>query len=121
VRGHATLGTVLASLLIEQLLKRITNPTFLTFRRIAMKIQDLSKELSHEDRAVRGGGAGPIANVGLMGGSQFDDTSGFRFASPDTNLAINTLPQINVAPTVTTLDVTKLTDVLGSLGTSIKQ
>jgi hypothetical protein len=47
---------------IEQMLNRVTNSTFLTFRRIEMKIQDLSKELDTETMsAVRGGDNGNSA------------------------------------------------------------
>jgi hypothetical protein len=85
-----------------------------------MKIQDLSKELSHEDRAVRGG-VGSVSNVGIIGGSEFLDNSGGNIGSSNTNLAIGTLSQANVAPETTTKDVLKTVNVLGSLGTFVGQ
>ena len=79
-----------------------------------MKIQDLSKDLSHEDSAaVRGGNTSQIGvNVG---GSQ-SVGGGFLFASPVTQVSG---PQIN-ANTSTTTDVNVAT-IANSAFTTIGQ
>jgi hypothetical protein len=85
-----------------------------------MKIQDLSKDLSHEERAVRGGSN---ANIGYIGGPELLQSNGPSLFSPSTAVIVDTPTQIqtNVAPVTTTLDVSKIANVLGSLGTSIAQ
>jgi len=86
-----------------------------------MKIQDLSKELSHEERAVRGGSN---VNFGYIGGPELaQGGSAPSLFSPSTAVIVDTptQTQTNVAPVTTTLDVSKLASVLGSLGTSIAQ
>ena len=85
-----------------------------------MKIQDLSKELSQEERAVRGGSN---TNVGFIGGPALVQANGPSLFSPSTAVVVDTPTQIqtNVAPVTTTLDVSKVSNVLGSLGTLIAQ
>jgi hypothetical protein len=85
-----------------------------------MKIQDLSKELSHEERAVCGGAN---VNNGLIVGPSLVENGGASLFSPNTTVLIapQTQNQTNVAPVMTTLDVSKTASVLGSLGTLIAQ
>ena len=85
-----------------------------------MKIQDLSKELSHEERAVRGGSN---TNIGFIGAPTLVQSNGPSLFSPNTAVEVFTPTQIqtNVAPVTTTLDVSKTANVLGSLGTLIAQ
>jgi hypothetical protein len=84
-----------------------------------MKIQDLSKELSQE-RAVRGGSN---TNIGYIGAPELFQSGGPSLFSPSTAVVVDTPTQIqtNVAPVTTSLDVAKITNVLGSLGTSVGQ
>ncbi len=78
-----------------------------------MKIQDLSKDLSHEDSAaVRGG----TTQVGLNAGGSQSVAGGFLFASPVTQVSG---PQIN-ANTNTTTDV-NVASVLNSAFAGIGQ
>jgi hypothetical protein len=85
-----------------------------------MKIQDLSKELSNEERAVRGGSN---TNAGYIGGPELVQNGGPALFSPSTAVIVDTptQSQSNVAPVTTTLDVAKTANVLGSLGTLIGQ
>jgi hypothetical protein len=85
-----------------------------------MKIQDLSKELNHEERAVRGGSN---TNVGYIGAPVLFQSGGPSLFSPSTAVIVDTPTQIqtNVAPVTTTLDVSKISNVVGSLGTLIGQ
>jgi hypothetical protein len=108
----------LALLLIEQMLKRVTNLTFLTltFRRIEMIVKDLeiAQELSHEESAaVRGGNT---TQIGVnLGGSQ-SVAGGFLFGSP---VAQVSGPQLN-ANNSTTTDVNVAT-IANSAFTTIGQ
>jgi hypothetical protein len=85
-----------------------------------MKIQDLSKELTQEERAVRGGSN---TNVGIIGAPTLVQSGGPSLFSPNTAVEVFTPTQIqtNVAPVTTSLDVTKTANVLGSLDTLIGQ
>jgi hypothetical protein len=85
-----------------------------------MKIQDLSKELSNEERAVRGGANLNVANIG---GPTLVQGGGPRLFSPNTTVLVDspTVSQVNVAPITTTLDVSKTANVLGSLDSLIAQ
>jgi hypothetical protein len=85
-----------------------------------MKVQDLSKELSDEERAVRGGSN---ANIGFIGGPELAQSGGPSLFSPSTAVVVDTPTQIqtNVAPVTTTLDSLNTANVVGSLGTLIGQ
>ena len=86
-----------------------------------MNIKDLemTKELSLEERAVRGGSS----NVGYIGGPVLAANGGASFFSPATNVQIfaPVQTQTNVDPTTITSDVSKNANVLGSLGTLVHQ
>jgi hypothetical protein len=86
-----------------------------------MNIKDLemTKELSHEERAVRGGSA----NFGYIGGPVLATNGGASFFSPATNVQIfaPVQTQTNVDPTTISESVSKSANVLGSLGTLIHQ
>jgi hypothetical protein len=84
-----------------------------------IKDLDMTKELSLEERAVRGGSA----NYGYIGGPVLATSGGASFFSPATNVQIFTpvQTQTNVEPTTITSDVSKSANVLGSLGTLIAQ
>jgi hypothetical protein len=86
-----------------------------------MNIKDLeiTQELSHDERAVRGGSA----NYGYIGGPVLAANGGASLFSPQTNVQIYTpvQTQTNVDPVTITQDLTKTANVLGSLGTFIKQ
>jgi hypothetical protein len=82
-----------------------------------MEINDLavSKELSHEERAVRGG-AGNIAVIG--GQYAHNSVSGFAFGSPQTNVNIGPTVTQNYAPVsvdLNTFTLTKNLEAFGSL------
>src|ERR1700729_4650810 len=81
-----------------------------------MNIQDLemTQDLSHEERAVRGGSA----NFGYIGGPVLAPSGGPSLFSPSTNVQIFTpvQTQTNVDPTTITSEVSKSANVLGSLG-----
>ena len=87
-----------------------------------MNIKDLemTKELSLEERAVRGGG--DSANFGYIGGPALATSGGTSFFSPSTNVQIfaPVQTQTNVDPTVVTESLSQTANVLGSLGTLIK-
>jgi hypothetical protein len=80
---------------------------------------DTSKELTEAERQVRGGSG----NFGYIGGPVLATNGGDSLFSPDTNVQIDTpvQTQTNVDPTTITSDVTKNANVLGSLGTLIKE
>ena len=61
-----------------------------------MKIQDLSKELTQEERAVRGGSN---ANIGFIGAPTLVQSGGPSLFSPSTAVIVDTPTQIqtNVA------------------------
>jgi hypothetical protein len=84
-----------------------------------IKDLDMTKELSLEERAVRGGSA----NYGYIGGPVLATNGGDSFFSPATNVQIFTpvQTQTNVDPTTITSNVSKNANVLGSLGTLIHQ
>jgi hypothetical protein len=84
-----------------------------------IKDLDMTKELSLEERAVRGGSA----NYGYIGGPVLATNGGASFFSPATNVQIFTpvQTQTNVDPTTITSDVSKNANVLGSLGTLVHQ
>ena len=86
-----------------------------------MNIKDIdtTQDLSNEERAVRGGSA----NYGYIGGPVLATSGGNSLFSPATNVQIDTpvQTQTNVDPTTITSDVTKNANVLGSLGTLIKE
>jgi hypothetical protein len=86
-----------------------------------MNIQDLemTKELSQDERAVRGGSA----NYGYIGGPVLATNGGASLFSPATNVQIFTpvQTQTNVDPVTVTKSVTDTANVLGSLGTFIHQ
>jgi hypothetical protein len=86
-----------------------------------MNIKDLemTKDLSHEERAVRGGSA----NFGYIGGPVLATNGGASFFSPATNVQIYTpvQTQTNVDPTTITSAVSDVANVLGSMGTLIHQ
>ena len=84
-----------------------------------IKDLDMTKELSLEERAVRGGSS----NVGYIGGPVLDTDGGASFFSPATNVQIDApvQTQTNVDPTTITESVSKVANVLGSLGTFIHQ
>ena len=84
-----------------------------------IKDLDMTKELSLEERAVRGGSA----NVGYIGGPVLAANGGASFFSPATNVQIfaPVQTQTNVDPTVVTASLSQTANVLGSLGTLIHQ
>jgi hypothetical protein len=86
-----------------------------------MNIKDLgmTKDLSHEERAVRGGSS----NFGYIGGPVLATNGGASFFSPATNVQIYTpvQTQTNVDPTTITSAVSDVANVLGSMGTLIHQ
>jgi hypothetical protein len=86
-----------------------------------MNVKDLemTKELTNEEREVRGGSS----NVGYIGGPVLATNGGNSFFSPNTNVQIDapTQTQTNVDPTTITESVSKSANVLGSLGTLIKE
>jgi hypothetical protein len=86
-----------------------------------MNIQDLdmTKDLSHDERAVRGGSA----NFGYIGGPVLATNAGPSLFSPVTNVQIfaPVQTQTNVDPTTITESLSKTSNVLGSLGTLIHQ
>ena len=79
---------------------------------------DMTQDLSTEERAVRGGSA----NFGYIGGPVLATNGGDSLFSPNTNVQIDTpvQTQTNVDPTTITEEVSKTSNVLGSLGTLIK-
>ena len=84
-----------------------------------MKIQDLSKELSHEERAVCGGVS---ANLGSIGAPAFFQAgAGTNLLSPTIGVEVFTpiVTQVNVDPTVTTVNDTKIASVLASANSLI--
>ena len=84
-----------------------------------MNIKDLemSKELSHEERAVRGG----FGNVALIGGQTAGNSvSGWAFASPQTNLQIGPTVTQTYAPVSVDLDTITLTkNLTASIGSMV--
>ena len=84
-----------------------------------IKDLDMTKELSLEERAVRGGSA----NYGYIGGPVLAANGGASFFSPATNVQIfaPVQTQTNVDPKVVTESLSETANVLGSLGTLIKE
>jgi hypothetical protein len=86
-----------------------------------MNVKDLdtTKDLTDEERAVRGGSA----NYGFIGGPVLATNGGTSLFSPNTNVQIDTpvQTQTNVDPTTITESVSKNANVLGSLGTLIRE
>jgi len=86
-----------------------------------MRIQDLemTQDLSHAERAVRGGSA----NFGYIGGPSLSTYGGNSLFSPNTNVQIfaPVQTQTNVDTTTITEALSKTTNVLGSLGTLVHQ
>jgi hypothetical protein len=82
-----------------------------------MNIQDidLTKELSPEELAVRGGSG----NVAVIGGQEaVNNVAGFAFGSPQTNLQIGPTVTQTYAPVsvdVDTITLTKTLEAVGSL------
>jgi hypothetical protein len=81
---------------------------------------DTTKELTKEEQAEVSGGS---ANFGYIGGPVLANSGGPSLFSPVTNVQIDTpvQTQTNVDPTTITKNVTENANVLGSLGTLIKQ
>jgi hypothetical protein len=101
---------------------KLFNPTHSLFSEATtMKLQDLemTQDLSHDERAVRGGSA----NFGYIGGPVLATSGGASLFSPSTNVQIfePVQTQTNVDPTTITSEVSKSANVLGSLGTLIAQ
>jgi len=86
-----------------------------------MNIKDLeiAQDLSHAERAVRGGSS----NVANIGGPVLVDNGGISLYSPKTIAQVNApvVTQINADPTTITDTTSEVANVLGSLGTYIKQ
>lgn len=86
-----------------------------------MNVKDIemSKDLSNEERAVRGGSS----NFGYIGGPVLETHGGNSLFSPSTNVQIFTpvQTQTNVDPLTITKDVSKSVNVLGSLDSFIHQ
>ena len=88
-----------------------------------MNVKDLeiSKDLSHEERAaVRGGNT---SQVGLNVGGRQSVGSGFLFASPVTQVQgpqINDNTNVYIDTTSITAELSKTANVVGSLDTLIK-
>jgi hypothetical protein len=80
---------------------------------------DMTQDLNHEERAVRGGSS----NFGYIGGPVLATSGGDSLFSPSTNVQIFTpvQTQTNVDPTTITESLSKTSNVLGSLGTLIHQ
>jgi hypothetical protein len=85
-----------------------------------MKIQDLNKELTKEESEIRGGSN---SNIGFIGGPELVQNAGPSLFSPNTAVEVFTPTQIqtNVAPVTTNLDLSNISNVLGSLDTKIGQ
>jgi hypothetical protein len=80
-----------------------------------MNIQDidLTKELSPEELAVRGGSG----NVAVIGGQEAaNNVAGFAFGSPQTNLQIGPTVTQTYAPVSVDLDTITLTKTLEAVG-----
>ena len=74
-----------------------------------MKIQDLSKELSHEERAVRGG----AGNVAFIGGQYASNNAGGGIDfGPETNVQIGPTLTQTYAPVSVDLNTITLTKTL---------
>ena len=85
-----------------------------------MNIKDLemTKDLSREERAVRGG----FGNVALIGGQAAGNgVSGWSFASPQTNLQIGPTVTQTYAPVSVDLDTITLTKTLNAIGSMAAQ
>ena len=86
-----------------------------------MNVKDIemSKDLSNEERAVRGGSA----NFGYIGSPVLATNGGNSLFSPSTNVQIFTpvQTQTNVDPTTITAALSDTANVVGSLGTLIHQ
>jgi len=84
-----------------------------------MKIQDLSKELSNEERAVRGGTDINFASVGAP--TLVQNGGGINLASPTTGVLLSTpsVSQTNFNPETTSVAVTKTADIVGSVNSLI--
>ena len=86
-----------------------------------MNVKDIemSKDLSNEERAVRGGSA----NFGYIGGPVLETHGGNSLFSPSTNVQIFTpvQTQTNVEPVTITKSVSDTANVLGSLASFIHQ
>jgi hypothetical protein len=80
---------------------------------------DMTQDLNHAERAVRGGSS----NFGYIGGPVLATSGGDSLFSPSTNVQIFTpvQTQTNVDPTTITESLSKTSNVLGSLGTLIHQ
>jgi hypothetical protein len=85
-----------------------------------MNVKDLeiAQDLSQEERAVRGGNS---SHVGGLNQFVVGNLGGNSFASPTTVVGINDPTVVQLDTTSITKDISKATDVLGSLGTLIKQ
>jgi hypothetical protein len=82
-----------------------------------MKIQDLSKDLSHEERAVRGG----AGNALLIGGQNASNSSGGGIAfGPETNVQIGPTVTQTYAPVSVDLNTITLTKTLESVGSAFQ-
>ena len=81
---------------------------------------DTTKELTKEEQAEVQGGS---ANFGYIGGPVLATGGGPSLFSPNTNVQIDApvQTQTNIDPTTITKNVTENANVLGSLGTLIKQ
>ncbi len=83
-----------------------------------MEINDLavSKELSDEERAVRGGAGG---NIAVIGGQDANNSiSGFAFGSPQTSVNVGPTVAQTYAPVsvdLNTITLTKTLEAFGSL------
>ena len=86
-----------------------------------MNVKDLemSKDLSNEERAVRGGSA----NYGFIGGPELTTHGGDSLFSPNTNVQIFTpvQTQTNIDPTTITKNITDTASVVGSFDTLVNQ
>jgi hypothetical protein len=86
-----------------------------------MNVKDLemTKDLSQDERAVRGGSA----NFGYIGGPVLATSGGASLFSPNTNVQIftPTQTQTNVDPVTITKSESNVANVLGSLGTLVAQ
>jgi hypothetical protein len=80
---------------------------------------DMTQDLNHAERAVRGGSA----NYGYIGGPVLATSGGASLFSPSTNVQVfaPVQTQTNIDPTTITSEVSKTANVLGSLGTLVLQ
>jgi hypothetical protein len=84
-----------------------------------IKDLDMTQDLSHAERAVRGGSA----NFGYIGAPVLATYGGNSLFSPSTNVQVfaPVQTQTNIDPLTITKSVSDVANVVGSLGTLVHQ